>query len=346
MEDQDFEITKSANSSVQITGTLKKDSISKHINAAAEDMQKGDTFKGFRPGMASFEIVQQKYGSMAIWTNAAKLTLSHLLPVFFAKNKITPLDQPKINLTSVVDEGEIKFTVDINTAPNIELAEIEMLLKNVTKSKEDHSVTVEEVEEVISDVKAGVFRSVHPGEDVPKELPDLSVEDIGKIYPSAKDINDFKDKIRSGIVEEKKRMDVLKNRNNILEKLLENFDFVPPEDLVDREAENGWMMFQENAKRLGTTVESFLSEKNVAEVQMKEDIRKEAVKRSKIQIMLNIIAGEKGIMPDVRIVEKEVERIRMNKKDLNEEHIRVYVQSALTNEETVKYLESLIGNSD
>ena len=172
------------------------------------------------------------------------------------------------------------------------------------------------------------------------------MEDIEKIYPSAKSLDDFKSKIKVGIVEEKKRMHRLSSRNSILDKLLEEFEFVVPKELVDREIENGWMVFQENAKRLGTTVENFLSEKNTTEDKIKEDMRSEAIKRSKIQIMLNVIAGEKGIVPDPRIVEKEVERIKVNKKDLKEEHIRVYIQSALTNEETMKYLEGLVDSED
>ena len=346
MEAEDFEIIRGEDSSVKVHGILNKESIQKHINAAADTIQREDTFKGFRKGMAPAEVVQQKYGSMVIWTEAARMHLSSALPLFFAKNNITPLDQPKINFVSVVDGGEIKFTIDITTLPNMEISRIESALKGIKALDGDFGVTDKEVEEVIEDIKVGIFRTSHPEGETPNNLPNLTLEDIEKIYPSAKSLDDFKSKIKVGIVEEKKRMHRLSSRNSILDKLLEEFEFVVPKELVDREIENGWMVFQENAKRLGTTVENFLSEKNTTEDKIKEDMRSEAIKRSKIQIMLNVIAGEKGIVPDPRIVEKEVERIKVNKKDLKEEHIRVYIQSALTNEETMKYLEGLVDSED
>ena len=162
MEAEDFEIIRGEDSSVKVHGILNKESIQKHINAAADTIQREDTFKGFRKGMAPAEVVQQKYGSMVIWTEAARMHLSSALPLFFAKNNITPLDQPKINFVSVVDGGEIKFTIDITTLPNMEISRIESALKGIKALDGDFGVTDKEVEEVIEDIKVGIFRTSHP----------------------------------------------------------------------------------------------------------------------------------------------------------------------------------------
>ena len=292
---ENFKIEKQNKGLIEIKGEISSSEIEKNKVDAAKTISRSDSFDGFREGKAPYDLVEKKYGELAIITEAAKGLILEKLPEFFAKNKIVPIDRPHIQIDSVASKTPAKFTVKLESMAAVDLPDIRTLLGDIEKPENPKETTDGEVENIISDVKKNIFREENKGKEIPKDessLPDLSLDVIQKIYPSATSVENFKELVKTAVFQEKQTQNKYKLRNEIIEKLLSGVTYDVPKVFVDRETENGLEMFKQDAKRLNTTIEDYKKDKNISEEEFMETLRAEAEKRAKTQIIFNFIAGQ------------------------------------------------------
>jgi FKBP-type peptidyl-prolyl cis-trans isomerase (trigger factor) len=76
----------------------------------------------------------------------------------------------------------------------------------------------------------------------------------------------------------------------------------------------------------------------------KEELEQEwepaAIKRAKLQLVLNEIAKQENLTPDMEKVEEQAKVLMERFKDADQHRVRIYVASVLLNEEVMKKLES------
>ena len=342
---ENFQIEKKDTGFVEIKGEISAEEIEKYKNDAAKNISIGTTFDGFRPGKVPYIEVEKKYGELVITTEATKIAILKKLPDFFAQNKIVPVDKPSIQIDSIATKSNAKFTVKLESITKVDLPDLNELLKDIKQPDTPKETSNKEVDEIISDIKKNIFREENKEEKVPEkdsDLPDLTIETIQKIYPSATSVENFREMIKKAVFQEKQTQNKYQIRKDITEKLLSDIDYDVPKVFIDREAENGLEVFKQDAKRLNTTIEDYMKDKNITEEEFKETLRAEAEKRAKTQILFNFIAGENKIYPDEKIVNEQVVSLQKKYKNATKQHLEVYVHTAITNEKVFEYLEKIV----
>jgi len=87
--------------------------------------------------------------------------------------------------------------------------------------------------------------------------------------------------------------------------------------------------------------DDYLKQINKTEDDLKKEWRGDAEKRVKTDLILPKIAKEEDIKPDEERVEKELEHLKEHHKDINDDHARVYITHALTNEKVFDFLSNI-----
>ncbi len=346
---ENFQIEKKDDGFIEIKGEISVEEMEKYKEEAAKNISAGASFDGFRPGKVPYMEVEKRYGELTIITESAKIAIIKKLPDFFAQNKIVPVEKPNIQIDSIATKSKAKFTVKLESILKADLPDLNNLFKDVKQPAAPKETSDKEVDEIILDIKKNIFREENKEKEMPKndnDLPNLTIETIQKIYPSATSVENFREMIKKTVLQEKQTQNKYQTRKDITEKLLLNVDYDVPKIFIDRETENGLEMFKQDAKRLNTTIENYMKDKNLTEEDFKKMLRVEAEKRAKTQILFNFIAGENKIYPDENVVKEQVDSLQKKYKSVTKEHLEAYVHTAITNEKVFEYLEKIALKTD
>ena len=113
--------------------------------SAFNKLNKDAKIDGFRPGKASREMFEKKYGKNEILFEAADMAIKKEYTRILSEGKILPVIEPKVDLVACDDKKlEVKFVFVVE--PEVKLGEY----TNLKVKKEKAKVTKEEVEERIN----------------------------------------------------------------------------------------------------------------------------------------------------------------------------------------------------
>ena len=113
--------------------------------SAFNKLNKDAKIDGFRPGKASREMFEKKYGKNEILFEAADMAIKKEYTRILSEGKILPVIEPKVDLIACDDKKlEVKFVFVVE--PEVKLGEY----TNLKVKKEKAKVTKEEVEERIN----------------------------------------------------------------------------------------------------------------------------------------------------------------------------------------------------
>ena len=276
-----------------------------------------------------------------MWNRAANEVIFKHLPIALAEGKSpAPVDQPAVHFTSTAVGSDVTFTVTYHVFPEVTLPNLSEI--KVEPPKEATPATDEEVEAVLLDLRRAKFKRAHPEKEPPEaiaELPELDDEFLKEISPGTAGLDAFKGMVRENITKEKDMQMKHGHRGAILEAVLNATKVTVPPTVIEAEAKHGIEEIRKHAETLGTTVEEFLKKSNMTEEQLLADMRKDAERRAKTQIILSTIASEQNLRPDPEMVDKEIARYSGKKHGMSEEQLRMYINSILTNERAVRWLE-------
>jgi len=104
------------------------------IPAKKEALQKlaqNVNLKGFRPGKAPLDLVEQHIGSDRLIEETASFLLPKAYSSYISDNKLKPITQPKISLKKVVNDGDWEFEVEIAEKPEVKLNKYQDAIKTV-----------------------------------------------------------------------------------------------------------------------------------------------------------------------------------------------------------------------
>lgn len=361
-------IEKKPGSQVIITGEIPYEEMEKHRAKALAHVSKGIEIDGFRKGHVPESVLIQRVGEMPLLQEMAEHTLSHFYPEIVAHHELDVIGYPQISLTKLAKGNPLGFSITVAVVPEITLPDYEKLAKDINKDKESKDVTDAEVDKQIEDIlrqkiayeriqekakknaahihtEGDDHSHDHEHEEEEKEikLPELTdeyVQTLGKPGQFT-DIADFKSKIREHLVIEKAREVDSRHRAKITDAIVEKSEMELPQVMITAEINQMFAQMEEDLKRAQLNVEDYLGHIK----KTKEDLIKEwtpsAEKRAKLQLVLNEIAKKEKVTPDPSMVDDEVSRLLEQYKDADEKRVRVYINSVLTNEETLKKLESI-----
>lgn len=126
-----------------------------------------------------------------------------------------------------------------------------------------------------------------------KKLPELD-DEFAKTVGEFESLDDLRKDLRERISEYKGQLVEQELRSRALQVLVEASDLEPPDKLVDSEAQHRLAHIEEDLKRAGMTMEQFAERSGTTELSLRGDIRTEAAKSVKAELLLEEIArGER-----------------------------------------------------
>ena len=150
---------------------LEKKEIEKKIETRLHELKDTINLKGFRPGKAPMELLKKQFGS-AVYGEVLEKTLQQSAFDALKEKKITPANQPKIDVKKSGEDQDLEFTISVEQVPEIEKIDFNKIVLNKYEVKSDKK----EIEERLKNIADGNKKYVEKKDKASKD--DLIVFDF------------------------------------------------------------------------------------------------------------------------------------------------------------------------
>ena len=171
------------------------------------------------------------------------------------------------------------------------------------------------------------------------ELTDDYVKTLGQ-PGQFETVEDFKAKIREHLAIEKEREVAAQHRAKVTDAIIDESAFELPAVLVDAEISQMLAQMNEDLARANLKFDAYLKHIKKTKEELTEEWKPAAEKRARLQLVLNEIAKVEETKPDEAQLEAQVKQLLEQYKDADENRVRVYVASVMTNEAVMQLLEN------
>lgn len=332
---QPFTATKTTSgATVTIAVSLNWSELLKHRAHVLKDLQGKINLPGFRKGHVPEDVLIKQIGKTNFFEEMAEHTIEDLYPEILVKEDVKPLAYPKIELTKLVEDEPVEFTITVDVFPDIKLADYKKLASNENLKKvEAIEVTDKEVEKAIDLVRK---QRAGSNEGVEEEIDDSFAQALG-----ATDLADFKEKVRTELVNEKTRKQVEKKRIAILEAISAESVIDVPSSMIENELMRIKAQMSDNLAQMGMKFEEYIKQVKKSESELFTEWRPDAEKRVRFELTLTNIADIEAISPTEEDVEKEAKHLMEHYKDITIDQAFGYATNQLRKQKTFEFLESL-----
>jgi FKBP-type peptidyl-prolyl cis-trans isomerase (trigger factor) len=343
-------IVKLDKSRVEITGSIPAQKFESFRKKALQNINDEITLDGFRKGKVPENILINKVGEMMILEEMAQLAISESYPNIVIEEKIDAVGRPEVQITKIAAGNPLEYKITTAVVPEIKLGDYKKIAKEEkSKKSENLEVTEKEIEEAILNIRRSrVDHSTHAHENMSHEehdkLVDASLPEFDEVFVKSlgnfKDIQDFKEKLKDMILEDKRNKEKDKKRIALSDKLIDTSTIDLPDVLIESEIKRIENQFSDDIARMGMKMEDYITHAKKTIEDLRKDWRPQAEKKAKLQLILNKIAEEEKIKVEQKEIEKEVEAILKHYKDADREHAAVYAETVLMNEKVFQFLEN------
>ena len=129
------------------------------------------------------------------------------------------------------------------------------------------------------------------------------------------------------------------NDTNIIEDIVNDTKITIPTVLISHESDRLQAQFEDDLKRVGSNLNAYLKSVDKTSEQFLEELKPQAIKQAKLQLILNKIAEEEKIIPKQEQVEVETNHLLQHHKDANKDSVMAYVTMQLRNQMVFDFLE-------
>lgn len=372
---KDIEITTNDDATVTIKGEIPFSELQNHREAAIEKLGKNVEIDGFRTGHVPQDVLEEKIGSAEILAEMAERALAQAYPSILDEHTIDAVGYPQVSLTKLAEDNPLGFTITVAVMPEINLPDYKTIASTHQDSAPRVEVSEEDIENATKDIlrrklayermqqKAAQNAENTPGEstDLPTpetvqqdqeeteptdaELPELT-DEVAKTLGDFATVDEFKNKLTEELTEQKTQEAQNKHRAAITDALIEATDITVPQVMVDAELEQFLAQMQEDLTRAQLSMDDYLAHIKKTKEELKEEWKPAAEKRAKVQLLLDAVATAENITPDQKLVDEQVNALKEQYKDADEDRVRTYVTSVLKNEAVMKVLEGKTDDTD
>ncbi len=151
-----------------LTITVSSDEQQPFLDKAATKLSLQKPISGFRPGKAPREVVEQKYGKMAVLEKAVDDIITHTYYQAIKDENLTVVGRPQIDIKSLTPEADFVYTAEVVLLPKVKLGD----WQKAKISEPKVEVTDKEIDEVLQDLQKmraeekSVDREVKQGDKV------------------------------------------------------------------------------------------------------------------------------------------------------------------------------------
>ncbi len=335
------EIKKLDGSLVEIKGEIAFEELVLHKDAAIKHLGEHMNIDGFRPGHVPTNVVEKNAGEMAILEETARIALAKAYPKIVKEHEIDAIGYPQINITKLASGNPLGFTIVVATVPEIKLPDYKKLAKDAMSEVEDTEISDSEFEKALEQIKMMRQKEEAKGAEIPEgtPLPDLDDEFVKKLG-DFKDLPDFKEKVRMNMTADKKWRAAEKKRVAMMETIIAETKIDVPEILIEAEAHKLVQKMKTDIENMGLKYDDYMKTVKKTEEDLRKEMRTDAEKRAKMQLIIGEIAKIEKIEAPKEQVTAEVKKVTEIYKDADPENARMYIESVLQNEEVMKFLES------
>jgi trigger factor len=353
-----FTIETLPDSEVKISGELPYIELESERTAALVSLGRNVKIDGFREGHVPETVLVKHIGEMNLLAEMAERAIAHAYPHILEEHQIEAIGHPKISITKIAPQNPLGFTATVAVVPTFTLPKYSALAKEVNQNRPSDEVTDEEVVEKINDIlrqKAAYERlqakaqvneedTIQTEEDVEKKLvvPELTDEVARSLGQPGQftGVDDLKTKLREHLEIEKKNENIAKHRGELTDKIIDATDIILPKILIESEINQMFAQMQEDLDRANLKMDDYLTHIKKTKEELTKEWEPAAVKRAKLQLVLNEIAKAEKLEPDMEKINEQTKVLMERFKDADINRVRVYVASVLMNEEVMKKLES------
>jgi trigger factor len=361
-----FTVEPLAGSQVKISGELPWVELESERTAALVNLGKDVEIDGFRKGHIPESVLEKHLGEMAILAEMAERAIAHAYPHIIVEHKIEAIGQPQIEITKIAKDNPLGFSATVAVMPEVKLPDYAAIAKKMNAERPSDEVSDEEVEDKIQDIlrQKKAYEKMQAkaaaGTENAASTTDLPTPDTVKKNADAEDIEltdavaktlgqpgqftgveDLKQKLREHLEIEKKQENATKHRAAITDQIIEQSEMTLPKILIDSEINQMFAQMEDDLKRAELKMDDYLSHIK----KTREDLVKEwtpaAEKRAKLQLVLNEIARQEDLSPDMDKVNEQTKELLERFKDADEHRVRLYVASVILNEAVMKKLEEI-----
>ncbi len=310
---------------------------------------------GFRKGKAPESIIEKNVPEMAILEEMANHAIMDMYPKLLAEHKVEAIGSPAVQITKIAKGSPLGFIIKTAVMPEVTLPDYKKIAQAESKN-ESTDVTDEEFEKALLEVREmrakGIKENIEKenmakgianpepteGDAAKEELPELTDEYV-KTLGNVENVEDFKTKFRENMKLEKENRAREANRLNIMEKILGETKTVIPKLLIEAELDRMMYRMKMDITGMGLSYEEYLKHLGKEEKVMRDELRADAEKRVKMELLIAEIAKKENVVPDAAETEKQVDEIMRGYPGADLERARAYVEQIQINEQVFKILE-------
>ncbi len=340
-----IEIADGDNSQIAITGSVSWDKLQSYYQTTLEKMAADVELDGFRKGKAPQDQVEAKIGQMAIMQEAAQRVLGDVYPAIVMDKKLSVVGYPQISLTKLAHGSDLEFLITSAVLPTIQLGDYKKSAAKHNKEETVVEITDEELDQNIEQLMNMHAHTAHQheeGADAAEhnhEIPELNDEFVKKIG-DFKDVADFKEKMKSQLLEQKEQSEKGKRREAIILDIAQQSDFEVPEILIEAEKDKMLGAMKDDISRMGLEYSAWLEHSGKTEEEMRSEMTKDATERARAELVLKEIAKVEKISANQEEMDAQIAQIKQAHPDAPEDNVRLYVENIYINEAVCQFLES------
>lgn len=342
-----IEIKKLPGSLVEITGEIDAITFEGYRAHVVEEIGTTLEVPGFRKGHVPAQMVTKYVSEMSILEEMAEHALSHEYPKILEENKIDAIGRPQIGITKIAAGNALGYKITTAVIPELSLADYKKIAKEENVKFVEPSVEDKEVDDALLEIrkmraskKDSETTPATTGSETPEELPPIDATFL-KSLGDFKDEDELRAKIKDNLKAEKLHREKEKIRIATLERLINETKTEIPEILIEGELENLLARVKGDITRMGLTFEGYLSHLKKTEEEFKKDLRPDAEKRAKIELVTAEIAKVENLTPEEKDIEHEVAHLLEHEPTADPIRARMYVTHLLSNEKVFKLLEEM-----
>ena len=359
-----FSSKKLGKSRLEIRASIPTDIFDSYRSSALKNLNESVTIDGFRKGKIPENILVQKIGEKTVLEEMAELAISTVYPNILINENIDAVGRPEVHITKLAMSNPLEFTITTAVVPTFELPDYKNLAAMEMKKMPigEEKVTDAELDEAVLRIRSSrvshegnpravrAEQSSHEGHDHEKmtddehrktidgNLPELT-DDFVKTLGDFADIPDFKNKLSTMIVEDKKNQTKEKRRIAIADAIAEKTTIELPNIMIESELNRNEAQFKADIERMGLKIEDYLKHAKKTIEDLHIEWRPHAEKKAKLQLILNAIAEKEKLHPSKEEVNDEVNHILEHYKDADRERAEAYAETILMNEKVFQWLE-------
>ncbi len=338
-------------SEVSITVEVSAEAFAKYYKQALKHFSKAVKVGGFRAGKAPADMILKQVGEQAVQEEAANMALKATYPEVLKEKELLIIDAPVINLSPIKSGEALEYTLTAPVPPVFKAPDYKKHSKKIFGTNIATIVTDKEVEASTLDLRRRrkqielVQKNIAPEKaqteaekTEEKDLPELDAEFL-ETLGGFKSLDEFKVQLKETIKKDKEAKELNKRRAEFVDAVVDNTKIALPNVLISHELDRLQAQFEGDLQQVGSNLNAYLKSIDKSQEDFLAELKPQAEKQAKLQLILNKIAEEEKLIPEAKAVESEVKHLLEHHKDANEDSVRAYVTMQMRNQMVFSLLE-------